>query len=129
MQATRNLHWLRETLAIEYFFSPDCQPFKMSPRLYRAAVAADISLEFPMVDKRGCYLPVLYALFDIEPFALPRTDPTLRCWARQARSRLLEYRTSILKSKDLIEIKTKRGKLRVVDHHKFRALKLDLIYC
>ncbi|KIW98819.1 uncharacterized protein Z519_00482 [Cladophialophora bantiana CBS 173.52] len=73
--ATRNSQWLRETLAIDYFFRPEDQPFKVSPRLYRAAAAADVMLEHRIFKRRGSFVPALYVLFSIDPLSLPRTEP------------------------------------------------------
>ncbi|KAK5055664.1 hypothetical protein LTR69_008038 [Exophiala sideris] len=131
VQATRNAHWLRETLAIEFFFWPENQPYKISPRLYRAAAAAGEKLEYPLVDQRGSYLSALYVLFEIDPLSLPRTDPALLCWAGRARRRVVTYRSVL---GDLaMEVVDKRedrgGILRNSDTYRFRALKLEHKYC
>lgn len=132
LQATRNPHWLRETLAIDYFLWPDDQRYKISPRLYRAAAAADLKLEPPIFRRRGCYLSALYVLFEIDPLSLPRTDPALLCWAGRARRRIMNYRGVLVDLKeDVDKMRQVRGGgiLRNSDTNRFRALKLDNKYC
>ncbi|KIX07928.1 uncharacterized protein Z518_02582 [Rhinocladiella mackenziei CBS 650.93] len=130
VRATRNSHWLRETLAIDYFFSPEDQPYHVSPRLYRAAAAADLQLEHPMSCKRGSYVPVLYVLFSIDPLSLPKTDPILLAWAAKARSRVLDFHERLVVIRDLIEDlrEEQHGTLRDRHRNRYRAIKLEYKY-
>ena len=91
-RATRNAQWLRETLAIQYFFYPEDQPFKISPALYRAAALADVNLGEPLYTDRGTYNPVFYMLFQVDPFSLPKK--TQFCWPGQLKHKE-EYSTSL----------------------------------
>lgn len=128
VRATRNSHWLRETLAIDYFLSPEDQPYSVSPRLYRAAAAADLRLASPIFFRRGSYLPVLHVLFMIDPLSLPRTDPMVLAWAAEARGRVLECRDNLMDIRDEIEelLDEQDGRLRDTDRNKYRARKLEL---
>lgn len=131
VRATRNSHWLRETLAIDYFFSPEDQRYSVSPRLYRAAAAADLRLENSIVNKRGSYVPVLYVLFMIDPLSLPRIDPILLAWAAKARGRVLGFRERLMDLRDEIEdLRDERdGTLRNKYRNKYRAMKLEYKHC
>ena len=128
--ATRNAHWLRETLAIEFYFYPEDQPFKVSPRLYRAAALADINLERVVSAKRGSYVPVLYALFEVDPLSLPKKDPALCVWAKRARRRILQFFDSLQSLREEVEEMTevRRRPLKNRDRNKFRSFKLEHIH-
>ena len=127
IRATRNAHWLRETLAIEYYLHPDGQSFKVPPRLYRSAAAADVKLETPVYYQRGAYVPVLHVLFAIDPLSLPRQDSVLLAWAARARRRVLAFFNGLQELREeLGEQRFKRhGVLSTRDRNKYRALRLE----
>lgn len=131
VRATRNSHWLRETLAIEHFFWPEDQPFKVSPLLFRAAALADIQLEDVLYEKRGSFLPVLGVLFDVDPSSLPRKDPALLLWAATARKRIFDFSENLALLREKVdEQKEERGGLlNNYDRNKYRAKKLEHKYC
>ncbi len=125
IRATRNPQWLRETLAIQYFFYPEDQPFKVSPALYRAAALADLNLEEALYD--GTYIPVLHVLFQVDPLSLPRKDPALLAWAAKARRRILDFVSNLQDMRaEIDEQKIERGgMLNNLDRHRYRARKLE----
>ncbi|OCT46642.1 hypothetical protein CLCR_01857 [Cladophialophora carrionii] len=127
LRATRNAQWLRETLAIDYFLYPEDQPFKVSPRLYRAAALADIKLE-EGIHTEGCvHVPVLYVLFQVDPRGLPREDPALVGWAARARRRILDFFDNLgTLQYELVERRNNHGgTLNNSDRHRYCALELE----
>ncbi|EXJ75967.1 uncharacterized protein A1O5_00475 [Cladophialophora psammophila CBS 110553] len=123
--ATRNSQWLRETLAIDYFFRPDDQPFKVSPRLYRAAAAADVMLEHRIFKRRGSFVPALYVLFSIDPLSLPRTEPAFLVWAAKAYARVSCFRWQLEALRRIIARATTAGKLSTRNENHYRTIKVE----
>jgi len=82
---------LRDILQVDYFFYPEDAPYRISPRLFRAAAKVDVGDS--EIDWKGRNLHVL---FDIDPFSLPRGDRALKRWASfaadQCRSHKWEMR-------------------------------------
>ena len=130
VRASRNAHWLRETLAIQYFFYPEDQAFKVSPRLYRAAAIADLKLEWPIYTRRGSYVPVLHVLFEADPFSLPRTDPTLLAWTARARKRIVDFydHMELLRNEVEHQREMRLGTLKTRDRNKYLSIKLEHKY-
>ncbi|EXJ64964.1 hypothetical protein A1O7_01303 [Cladophialophora yegresii CBS 114405] len=127
LRATRNANWLRETLAIEYFFYAEDQPYKVSPRLYRAAALADIILEESSYTEGSIHVPVLYVLFQVDPRGLPREDPALLGWAAKARKRILDFFDNLGDLQcEVAEQRHKRGDtLNNGDWWRYSALELE----
>ncbi|KAJ9602320.1 hypothetical protein H2200_013175 [Cladophialophora chaetospira] len=126
-RATENAHSLREVLAIQYYLHPEDQPFKISPRLYRAAAIADVNMEENLYEERGSFVPVLYVLFQLDPLSLPRKDAALLAWAARARKRTFDFfwDVSVLRD-ELAEQKKKRGGvLNNLDRNRYRAKHLE----
>lgn len=128
LEAASHPHHLRKALALDYFLSPDDQPFKISPRLYRAAAEADLrlsnraSLCFAMLS--------VHVLFQVDPVSLPAHDLALTDWATKARVRIQYYHTSLIKLQDELdsEVEATRGILRNRIKTRFRAKKLQMQY-
>jgi hypothetical protein len=127
IRATRNAHWLRETLAIEYFFHPEDQPYRASPRLYRTAAVADIMVDDEIYNVRLSYVPALHVLFQVDPRALPREDPALIAWAAIARQRMFDFfgNMEFLCHQRARQKQRRGGRMNFSDRDKFRALGLQ----
>jgi hypothetical protein len=67
---------LRDLVQVDYFFYPEDVPYRISPRLFRAAAKADVGDS--EIDWKGRNLHVL---FDVDPFSLPRGDRAFKRWA------------------------------------------------
>ena len=78
---------LRDILQVDYFFYPEDVPYKISPRLFRAAAKVDVGDS--ETDWKGRNLHVL---FDIDPFSLPRGDRALKRWAGFAADRCRSHK-------------------------------------
>jgi hypothetical protein len=78
---------LRDILQVDYFFYPEDAPYRVSPRLFRAAAKADVGDS--EIDWKGRNLHVL---FDIDPFSLPRGDRALKQWAGFAAGRCRSHK-------------------------------------
>lgn len=85
---------LRDILQVDYFFYPEDAPYRISPRVFRAAAKADVGDS--EIDWKGRNLHVL---FDIDPFSLPRGDRTLKGWASFAASRCRSHKREMRRLK------------------------------
>jgi hypothetical protein len=85
---------LRDILQLDYFFYPEDAPYRISPRLFRAAAKADVGDS--EIDWKGRNLHVL---FDIDPFSLPRGDRALKQWASFAASRCRSHKRGMRRLK------------------------------
>jgi hypothetical protein len=132
LRATRNTHWLRETLALDYYLRPEFEPFKISPQLYRTAAAVDMKLERQQILQRHYFTSAIHVLFNLDPSSLPRTDTALRRWEEYAVTRLVRYHNDLSKLQiDVCERRgsTRNGVLRRRDANRFRACKVTRMYC
>lgn len=92
--AVYNKFDMRETLAVDYFFTPESAPYKISPRLYREAARRDLELERELPTSTRFSKDansLVHTLFYVDPASLPATDPAMIRWAYSARSRVLAW--------------------------------------
>ena len=72
-------HYLVRGLQVDYLFYPEQAPYKIPAELFRIAARNDALNGFKL-EAYSC----LVALFEIDPFSLPRGSPELMQWAKGA---------------------------------------------
>ncbi|KAJ9616460.1 hypothetical protein H2200_000178 [Cladophialophora chaetospira] len=104
---------LSRGLAVDYFFWPEQDPFKVDPMLFRLAALAEMQANSAsMWDARQCML----ALCTADPESLPLEDPVIDAYSVHLHGRIADEKRKRILFRDRLREKSRNGTLTDVHH-------------